>query len=176
MTANIQQATKDQMIAAAKARWARMGMIKQTPVVVIPKQHELPVIEDKSRKVIHFKPVVMIPDEYLIKIPRTRMSTLREILDLVIEDFGVSHIDIMSRRRTRNITVARQAAMYLCKNCTYQSLPQIGRFLNLDHTTILHGVSKTKHRMETLPGFRERITALQARMTHVVSSYVYWGA
>ena len=57
--------------------------------------------------------------------------------------FGVSVLDIKSRRRTRNIVLPRQVAMYMAKMMTGRSLPQVGNMLGgRDHTTVLHAVRK----------------------------------
>ena len=51
--------------------------------------------------------------------------------------------DIKSKRRTRDISVPRQIAMFLCREHTKSSLPEIGRqFGGKDHTTVLFSYKK----------------------------------
>ncbi len=51
--------------------------------------------------------------------------------------------DMISSRRSRNISRPRQLAMFLAKNLTSKSLPEIGRrFGGRDHTTVIHAVKK----------------------------------
>jgi chromosomal replication initiation ATPase DnaA len=72
--------------------------------------------------------------------------SIRDIQRKVCEHYGVTLIDILSRRRTADIVRPRQLAMYLCKKFTLHSLPQIGRrFGGKDHTTVLHSVQKMEH-------------------------------
>jgi chromosomal replication initiator protein len=55
------------------------------------------------------------------------------------EHFGVERSELLSRSRAADVAWARQAAMYLARELTDQSLPQIGRaFADRDHTTVLH--------------------------------------
>ena len=53
--------------------------------------------------------------------------------------------DMHSARRSRNIARPRQIAMFLSKNLTTRSLPEIGRkFGGRDHTTVIHAIKKVK--------------------------------
>lgn len=57
--------------------------------------------------------------------------------------YGVSVLDIKSKRRTRVVVRPRQVAMYLCRMLTPRSLPEIGRkFGDRDHTTALWAINK----------------------------------
>jgi chromosomal replication initiator protein len=72
-----------------------------------------------------------------------RKVTLDEILRKVAEHYNIRLADLAGPRRTRTIARPRQVAMYLAKQLTPRSLPEIGRrFGGRDHTTILHGVKK----------------------------------
>lgn len=74
--------------------------------------------------------------------------TIARIRREVAKYYGIRHIDIISARRTADITWPRQIAMYLCRNLTPFSYPQIGRqFGNRDHTTCLHAVRKVDARV-----------------------------
>jgi chromosomal replication initiation ATPase DnaA len=56
---------------------------------------------------------------------------------------GITLNDLKSARKPANVARARQIAMYLCKELTGKSLPDIGRrFGGRDHTTVLHAVRK----------------------------------
>ncbi len=72
-----------------------------------------------------------------------RRITVDEIQKTVAEHFSLKQADLLSERRTRAIARPRQIAMYLCKQHTTRSYPDIGRrFGGRDHTTVLHGVRK----------------------------------
>jgi len=72
-----------------------------------------------------------------------RRITVDEIQKTVADHFNMKQVDLLSERRTRAIARPRQIAMYLCKQHTTRSYPDIGRrFGGRDHTTVLHGVRK----------------------------------
>lgn len=77
-----------------------------------------------------------------------RRITVDEIQKTVAEHFSLKQADLLSERRTRAIARPRQIAMYLCKQNTTRSYPDIGRrFGGRDHTTVLHGVRKIEELM-----------------------------
>lgn len=70
-----------------------------------------------------------------------RKITIEEIQRRVSEHFNIRLSDMIGPKRTRTIARPRQIAMYLSKQLTTRSLPDIGRrFGGRDHTTIMHGV------------------------------------
>ena len=70
-----------------------------------------------------------------------RKITIEEIQRKVSEHFNIRLSDMIGPKRTRTIARPRQVAMYLAKQLTTRSLPEIGRrFGGRDHTTIMHGV------------------------------------
>jgi len=72
-----------------------------------------------------------------------RRITVDEIQKTVAEHFSLKQADLLSERRTRAVARPRQIAMWLCKQHTTRSYPDIGRrFGGRDHTTVLHGVRK----------------------------------
>ena len=78
-----------------------------------------------------------------------RRITVDEIQKTVADHFNLKQADLLSERRTRSVARPRQMAMYLCKQHTTRSYPDIGRrFGGRDHTTVLHGVRKIE---ELLP-------------------------
>ncbi|MBK6799823.1 MAG: chromosomal replication initiator protein DnaA [Acidobacteria bacterium] len=72
-----------------------------------------------------------------------RAVTIESIQKVVAEYYNLKVADIKSKSNTRNITFPRQVAMYLCKNLTKASLPEIGReFGGKHHTTVIHSINK----------------------------------
>lgn len=70
-------------------------------------------------------------------------ASVDEIQMAVCVHFGISHHELLSSRRELRITRPRQVAMYLAKELTRRSLPEIGRkFGGRDHTTIMHAVRR----------------------------------
>jgi chromosomal replication initiator protein len=65
------------------------------------------------------------------------------IMSAVAEHFEIKISDLKSKKRTRNISIPRQIAMYLCRTHTKLSLPEIGRrFGGKDHTTVIFANTK----------------------------------
>ncbi len=79
-----------------------------------------------------------------------RKVTIEEIQRKVAEHYNVRLSDMIGPKRTRTIARPRQVAMYLAKQLTSRSLPEIGRrFGGRDHTTIMHGVKKIEELKST---------------------------
>jgi chromosomal replication initiator protein len=79
-----------------------------------------------------------------------RKLTIEEIQRKVAEHYSIRLSDMIGPKRLRNIARPRQVAMYLAKQLTPRSLPEIGRrFGGRDHTTIMHGVRKIEELMAT---------------------------
>jgi len=74
-----------------------------------------------------------------------RRITIEEIQKRVAEHFNIRLADMHSARRSRAVARPRQVAMYLSKQLTSRSLPEIGRkFGGRDHTTVMHAVNKVE--------------------------------
>ncbi len=72
-----------------------------------------------------------------------RKVTVDMIQKTVSEHFGLTQADLISERRARAVARPRQVAMWLAKQITTRSLPDIGRrFGGRDHTTVLHAVRR----------------------------------
>ncbi len=91
-----------------------------------------------------------------------RRVTIEEIQKRVAEHFNVRVADMHSARRARAVARPRQVAMYLAKQLTSRSLPEIGRkFGGRDHTTVMHAVRKVEELKATDPAFAEDIELLR---------------
>ncbi|WP_146347970.1 chromosomal replication initiator protein DnaA [Falsiphaeobacter marinintestinus] len=72
-----------------------------------------------------------------------RKITVEEIQRKVSDYYNIRLSDIIGPKRLRSYARPRQVAMYLCKQLTSRSLPEIGRrFGGRDHTTVMHGVRR----------------------------------
>ena len=91
-----------------------------------------------------------------------RRVTIEEIQKRVAEHYNIRLTDMSSARRARAVARPRQVAMYLAKQLTSRSLPEIGRkFGNRDHTTVMHAVSRVSELMERDAGFAEDVELLR---------------
>lgn len=91
-----------------------------------------------------------------------RRVTIDEIQKRVAEHYNIRLTDMSSARRARNVARPRQVAMYLAKQLTQRSLPEIGRrFGNRDHTTVMHACSRIAELMERDTSFAEDVELLR---------------
>jgi chromosomal replication initiator protein len=94
-----------------------------------------------------------------------RRIKVEDILRIVSRHFAVSKADILSDRRHRSVVRPRQIGMYLAKQLTSRSLPEIGRrFGNRDHTTVLHAIRKIDKEMGDNPHLKEEIEELKRQL------------
>jgi len=91
-----------------------------------------------------------------------RRVTIEEIQKRVAEHYNIRQSEMYSSRRARAVARPRQVAMYLSKQLTSRSLPEIGRkFGGRDHTTVMHAVRKVEELRVTDNGFAEDIELLR---------------
>ena len=91
-----------------------------------------------------------------------RRVTIEEIQKRVSEHFNVRVTDMHSARRARAVARPRQVAMYLSKQLTSRSLPEIGRkFGGRDHTTVMHAVRRIEELKAADSSFAEDIELLR---------------
>ncbi|HCP00749.1 MAG: chromosomal replication initiator protein DnaA [Alphaproteobacteria bacterium] len=91
-----------------------------------------------------------------------RRVTIEEIQKRVAEHFNIRLADMHSARRARAVARPRQVAMYLAKQLTSRSLPEIGRkFGGRDHTTVMHAVRKVEELRGADAGFNEDVELLR---------------
>lgn len=99
----------------------------------------------------------------LMKSQEGRRITPELIISVIADQYGVTPEDIVSKKRSREVALPRQIAMYLCRNMTQLSTTNIGRsFGGRDHTTVMHGCDKINQEMNDNFSFRKRIEELTA--------------
>ena len=99
----------------------------------------------------------------LMKSQEGRRITPELIISVIADQYGVTAEDIVSKKRSRDVALPRQIAMYLCRNMTQLSTTNIGRsFGGRDHTTVMHGCDKINQEMNDNFSFRKRIEELTA--------------
>jgi chromosomal replication initiator protein len=90
-----------------------------------------------------------------------RRLSMEEIQKRVAEHFKIRISDMSSARRARAVARPRQVAMYLSKQLTSRSLPEIGRaFGGRDHTTVMHAVRKVEELVKSDSAFAEDVELL----------------
>jgi chromosomal replication initiator protein len=77
--------------------------------------------------------------------PGEKPITIEMIQKSVADHFGMRVQELKSKNNSKSVAVPRQICIYLCRNLTQASLPQIGRdFGNKHHTTVLHSIKKVE--------------------------------
>lgn len=108
-----------------------------------------------------------VAQECLTDILRTndRKISIDDIQRKVAEHYNIRLADMIGPKRARNVARPRQIAMYLSKQLTNRSLPEIGRrFGGRDHTTIMHGVRKVEELADADNGLSEDIALLRRQL------------
>lgn len=95
-----------------------------------------------------------------------RRITIDEIQRKVAEHYNIKLSDMHSARRARQVARPRQVAMYLAKQLTARSLPEIGRkFGGRDHTTVMHAVRKIEELANDDASFAQDVEILRRALT-----------
>ncbi len=96
-----------------------------------------------------------------------RRIKIEDILRIISRHFGVSKGDLLSQRRHRSVVWPRQIGMYLAKQLTARSLPEIGRrFGGRDHTTVLHAIRKIEGEITKNPRLEDELEELKKLLNH----------
>ncbi len=91
--------------------------------------------------------------------------TMDDILNAVSSYYNLRPEDLTGPRRSQNLAIARQVAMYLARDLTDMSLPQVGQALGgRDHTTVLHGCEKIAVLFEKDDEIRRQILEIRNKL------------
>ena len=94
-----------------------------------------------------------------------KKTSVSDIKKTVCDYYHLKEYDMISRKRNKSVVVPRQIAMYLCRELTDCSLPEIGKnFGGRDHTTILHAYEVVKIRKEKDPNLARDIVQIIERI------------
>ena len=96
---------------------------------------------------------------------QVRKISIEAIQRTVAEQFGMKVTDLKQKNNSRNVVVPRQIAMYLAKQMTEASLPEIGRqFGNKHHTTVMHSIGKIDELRRTDKDLHRTLNKLQDQL------------
>ena len=96
---------------------------------------------------------------------QVRKITIEAIQRAVAEQFGMRVADLKQKNNSRNVVVPRQIAMYLAKQMTEASLPEIGRqFGNKHHTTVMHSIGKIDEQRRADKDLHRTLNKLQEQL------------
>jgi chromosomal replication initiator protein len=84
-----------------------------------------------------------------------------DIATAVCDHFSLRPTDLRSKRRSRNVAVPRQLAMYLCRRLLNASFPHIGDLFGRDHSTVIHATAVTERRIKEDAAFQAMAERLE---------------
>ena len=92
--------------------------------------------------------------------------TSDKIKKVICKKYNIKQADLESSKRKREFAHPRQVAMYICREMTDMSLPQIGKsFGGKDHTTVLHACKKIEKEMKTSSILAEEISIIKEELS-----------
>jgi len=95
----------------------------------------------------------------------SKLINVESVQNMVAAHFNLSIQELLSQRRSRSLARPRQIAMYLAKQYTTNSLPDIGRkFSNRDHTTVIHAVKKINELIKKDDEIRQNVAELKKKL------------
>ena len=101
-----------------------------------------------------------------ILVEKNRELTIEVIQKAVASHYGLKIADLKSAKRLKALVLPRQVAMFLCRQLTSSSYPDIGdRFGGKDHSTIIHAIKKIEKALEEDLQLRATINAIKAGLT-----------
>ena len=90
---------------------------------------------------------------------------LENIVEIVSKELNVKPSEMKSKLRSKNIVEARRIVIYLAKNLTPNSMPQIAQFFNMkDHSAVSHSIKKINELIETNEYFKVRVEELKNKI------------
>ena len=88
----------------------------------------------------------------------TKPVDFQKIQECVANEFNIPLMELKTRRRSKNIVLSRQVAMYLSRKLTDASLPEIARvFGGKDHTTVLYAYNKIESELKKNDNLKQRV-------------------
>ncbi len=96
----------------------------------------------------------------------TDQNDIRKIQKGVANFYKISYEDIISKKRTPNIAIPRQVAMYLCRKLTEESFERIGiEFGGKNHATVMHSCNKIETELKNNKDLKESIENIEKQLT-----------
>ena len=123
-------------------------------------------IEGVLNKILAYSDLMGVMDEEaimkaledVVKNSNEYIPTPESIIEYISKYFGIEPDVLQGQSRSRDITNARQIAMYLIRRMTNLSLKDIGKALgNRDHSTVMHSLEKVEAQMRSDPAFAETV-------------------
>ncbi len=175
MTADIQPPNLETRIAILQEKAASMGRYVPNEVLTLIAQRAHRNIRDMEgalTKVLAHAELLrrplnaaLVEDALAYLAPAQGKLTLESILESAAAYFGVTTEELTGRNRSARIALQRQLVMYVMREETDASLPQIGQALGgRDHTTIIHGCEKISTELDGNQDLNRQLNELRNRL------------
>ena len=120
-------------------------------------------IEGVLNKILAYSDLMGVMDEEaimkaledVVKNSGEYAPTPEAIIDYIAKYFDLDTDSLQGQSRGRDVTNARQIAMYLIRRMNNMSLKDIGKAFNRDHSTVMHSLEKVENQMRSDPAFAE---------------------
>jgi chromosomal replication initiator protein len=114
-----------------------------------------PITEELTRIALH---------DYLKAVPSGPPDVLT-IQKAAAKEFDVTMESLRGKRRTSQVALARQVAMYVAKQCTGLTLVEIGkRFGNRDHSTVIYALNRVSEELRCNEALRQKVAAIESEV------------
>jgi chromosomal replication initiator protein len=175
MIADIQSPGLETRIAILQAKADSIGVQVPDDVLTLIAQRAHRNIRDLegalNRVIAHAqilnKPlnVGVVEDALAYLQPTQSKLSLETILDIAAQYFGISVADLTGRSRNARIALQRQIVMYIMREETGASLPQVGEALGgRDHTTVMHGYERVASELDNDAELHRQVAELRERL------------
>ena len=172
LTADIQPPDFETRLAILRSKAERAGRTVESEyleIIARRVQSNIRELEGALTRVLAFSDLSGVPlSKDLVEATladmqaRPSVVTPDRIIAAVADQFGVDEDRLLSNDRSRQVALPRQVAMFLIREGTNASLPQIGEALGgRDHTTVMYGCDKIASLLETDDSLRRRVSAIR---------------
>ena len=94
--------------------------------------------------------------------------SMESITLCVAKDLNIKPSEIRSKGRSKNLVYARRIAIYICRELTENTMPQLAQYFGMkDHTAISHTIKKINLLMQTDEDFKTKIAELNNKITSI---------
>jgi chromosomal replication initiator protein len=97
--------------------------------------------------------------------PKKITVNIDDIKKAVAQHFSIKVSEIISKKRTKNLSFPRHVAMYLCRKHTTSSYPEIGeKFGGRDHSSVIHAASVVANKVNDEPSVKELVMEIERKL------------
>ncbi len=175
LTADIQTPDLETRLAILRAKAERTGCIVPDEILeTIAKrvQSNIRELEGALNRIVAFADLSgsaltprLVETALMDLLPQSRNLSHTTIVDIVARAYNITTERLLGRDRSRNVALPRQVAMYLLREESNASLPQIGEALGgRDHTTVMYAIEKVTDLIEQDDRFRNRVIQIRQQL------------